>query len=51
MASSPSEERVDLSKLASKMGVQITNTDDLVDAMRASKSCLPLNRGGHGEEA
>lgn len=51
MVSSPSDERVDLRELASKIGVKIANTTDLVDALRAGKSCLPLTGDGSRKKA
>lgn len=51
MTSLHSEERVDLSELASRMGVEIANIADLAEAIRTGRSCLSLMGSGSREEA
>lgn len=41
MASSPSGKNLDISQVASEMGVTIINTNDLVQAIMARQSVLP----------
>lgn len=48
MASSLSKE-VDV-RLGTEIGVEVTNTADLVKAINAGRSCLPIVKGGSGEE-
>lgn len=50
MGLSSSKKRVDLSKLASEMGVEITNTTDLVKAIKAGRSYLLRVGDGSGDE-
>lgn len=49
MASSSSE-RVDLRRLGADMGVEITSTSYLVEAIKAGQSCLPIVGRGAGSE-
>lgn len=49
MAYSSSEERVDLSEVAAKMGLEITNNANLAKAIKAGRSCLSITRVGLGK--
>lgn len=48
MAFSSFEERVDLSEVAVEIGVKITNTTDLIEAIKVGRSCLPIVGKGLG---
>lgn len=42
MASSSFDERADLKEVAAEMGVEITNTANLIKAIKVGRSCLPI---------
>lgn len=50
MASSSSEDEVDVMGSTAEMGVEITSTVDLVKAINAGQSYLPIVRGGSDEK-